>query len=110
MRGIIMRLLKHSSTEFEYFTPKWLSQLSILAYIFIYDMNYHCAKLHSNIHVSTNFDTTYTFQFLAIFAQNFYYFTPKKQIMTLFSLASLLISLVRSFTTTMQNLILLSKS
>ena len=38
-------------------------------------MNYHCAKFYVNI--STNVDTTNIFQFLAIFLQNFYYFTPK---------------------------------
>ena len=37
-------------------------------------MNYYCAKLYTNI--STNMDTTYIFQFLSIFAQNFYYPPP----------------------------------
>ena len=71
--------LKHFSTEFEYFTPKWLIcgliQLGIIAYIFIEYVNYHCAKLYVNI--STKRDTTNIFPFLAIFSQNFYYFTPK---------------------------------
>ena len=34
-------------------------------------MNYHCAKVHTNI--STNIDTTTIFPFLSIFAQDFYY-------------------------------------
>ena len=38
-------------------------------------MNYYCALLYTNI--STNMDTTNIFQFLSIFAQNFYYFPPK---------------------------------
>ena len=37
-------------------------------------MNYYCAKFYTNI--STNLDTTNIFQFLSIFAQNFYYFYP----------------------------------
>ena len=44
--------------------------------IFIYDMNYYCAKFYTKI--STNMDTTNIFQFLSIFAQNFYYFPPQK--------------------------------
>ena len=39
-------------------------------------MNYYCAKFYTNI--STNMDTTYIFQFFSIYAQNFYYFSPKK--------------------------------
>ena len=39
-------------------------------------MNYYCAKFYTNI--STNMDTTNIFQFLSIFAQSFYYFSPKK--------------------------------
>ena len=39
-------------------------------------MNYYSAKFYTNI--STNMDTTNIFQFLSIFAQNFYYFPPKK--------------------------------
>ena len=39
-------------------------------------MNYYCAKFYSNM--STNMDITNIFQFLSIFAQNFYYFPPKK--------------------------------
>ena len=39
-------------------------------------MNYYCAKFYNNI--STNMDTTNIFHFLAIFAQDFYYFSPKK--------------------------------
>ena len=38
-------------------------------------MNYHCAKLYTNI--STNMDNTNIFRFLVIFSQNFDYFTPK---------------------------------
>ena len=33
-------------------------------------------------------DATYIFPFLVKFAQNFYYFTHKKQILDLFSMAS----------------------
>ena len=40
-------------------------------------MNYYCAKLYTNI--STNMDTTNIFQFLSIFAQNFYYSPPPPQ-------------------------------
>ena len=39
-------------------------------------MNYYCAKFYTNI--STNMDTTNIFQFVSIFAQNVYYFSPKK--------------------------------
>ena len=39
-------------------------------------MNHYCAKFYTNI--STNMDTTNIFQFLSIFAQNFYYFSPQK--------------------------------
>ena len=39
-------------------------------------MNYYCAKFYTNM--STNMDTKNIFQFLSIFAQNFYYFPPKK--------------------------------
>ena len=49
-------------------------------------MNYYLAKFYINI--STNMDTTNIFRFLAIFAQNFYYFNPKNQILDLFSLTS----------------------
>ena len=38
-------------------------------------MNYYCAKCYTNI--SRNMDTTNIFQFLSIFAQNFFYFPPK---------------------------------
>ena len=41
-------------------------------------MNYYCAKFYTNI--STNMNTTNIFHFLAIFAQDFYYFPPKKSI------------------------------
>ena len=41
-------------------------------------MNYHCAKFYTNI--STNMENTNIFQFLAIFSQNFDYFTPKMAI------------------------------
>ena len=77
-------------TEFEYFTKKWLFfglfQLGIIDFIFIQDMNYYGAKFYTNI--STDMDTTNIFQFLAIFAKNFYYFSPKNQILDLFSLTS----------------------
>ena len=53
-----------------------LVQLGIIDYIFIYDMNYYCAKFYTNI--STNMDASDVFQFLSIFAQNFYYFPPQK--------------------------------
>ena len=49
-------------------------------------MNYYCAKFYTKM--STNMDTTNIFQFLSIFAQNFYYFPPKNQILDLFSLTS----------------------
>ena len=39
-------------------------------------MNYYCAKFYTNL--STNTNTTNIFQFLSIFAQNFYYFSPQK--------------------------------
>ena len=39
-------------------------------------MNYYRAKFYTNI--STNMDTTNIFQFLLIFAHNFYYFPSKK--------------------------------
>ena len=39
-------------------------------------MNYYCAKFYTNI--STNIENTNIFQFLSIFAHNFYYFSPKK--------------------------------
>ena len=39
-------------------------------------MNYYCAKFYTNI--SINMDITNIFQFLSIFAQNCYYFPPKK--------------------------------
>ena len=54
-------------------------QLCLIAYTFIKDMNYHCAKFYTNM--STNMDYTNIFQFLAIFAQKFYYFTKKKLIL-----------------------------
>ena len=70
--------LKQLSTEFEYFTPKWqifgLIQFRIIAYIFIKYMNYPY-EFYTNI--STNMDNTIIFPFLAIFSQNFDYFTPK---------------------------------
>ena len=47
-------------------------------------MNYYCAKFYTNI--STNMDTTNIFHFLAIFAQDFYYFSPKNQILDLYNL------------------------
>ena len=49
-------------------------------------MNYYCAKLYADI--STNMDTTNIFQFLSIFAQNFYYFPTKNQILDIISLTS----------------------
>ena len=77
--------LKHFSTEFEYFTSKWLIcgliQLEIIAYIFIQYMNYHCAKFHVNTY--TNVDTTNIFPFLTIFSHNlFYYFTQNGKFWT----------------------------
>ena len=39
-------------------------------------MNYYCEKLYTNI--STNMDATNIFQFLSIFAQNFYYPPPNQ--------------------------------
>ena len=47
-------------------------------------MNYHCAKIYTNI--LTNMDTTNIFPFLSIFAQNFNY--PPNQILKLFSFTS----------------------
>ena len=71
--------LKQLNTEFEYFTPKWhnlwLIQLRIIAYIFIYYMNYHCAKFYTNI--STNMNTTNIFPFLTIFFTEYWLFYPK---------------------------------
>ena len=68
--------LKHLSTEFEYFTQKWLIfesiQLGIIADIFIEYMNYHRAKFCTNI--STNMDTINIFPFLAIFSTDFWVF------------------------------------
>ena len=49
-------------------------------------MNYYGAKFYTKI--STNIDTTKIFQFLSIFAQKFYYFPQKNQILDLFSLTS----------------------
>ena len=40
-------------------------------------MNYYCAKFYTNI--STNMDATNIFQFLSIFAHNFYFFHKKKK-------------------------------
>ena len=40
-------------------------------------MNYHCAKFYTDI--STNIDTTNIFQFLSIFAHNFYYSPPPQK-------------------------------
>ena len=82
---------KQLSTEFEYFTPKWqifgLIQFRIIAYVFIYYMNYHCAKFYTNI--STNMDNTNIFQFLAIFFTEFWLFYPQnRNFSDQFSLAS----------------------
>ena len=52
-----------------------LMQLCLIAYTLIKDMNYHCAKFDTNM--STNMDSTNIFQFLTIFAHNFYYFTKQ---------------------------------
>ena len=50
-------------------------------------MNYYCAKFYDNI--STKMDTTNIFQFLSIFAQNFFTISPpKSQILDLSSLTS----------------------
>ena len=43
----------------------------MIAYVFIKDMNYQCAKCYTNI--STNMDTTNIFQFLAIFSIESFY-------------------------------------
>ena len=71
--------IKHLNTEFEYFTPKWQIfgpiKLGIIAYIFIWYMNYHCVNFCTNI--STNMDTTSIFPFLAIFSTKFGLFYPK---------------------------------
>ena len=58
-----------------------LIHFSMIAHVFIQDMNYKYAKFYTNI--STNMDTTNIFPFLAIFSINFYYFTPKYQILDL---------------------------
>ena len=42
-----------------------INQLGIIADIFIYVMNYHCAKFYTN--ASTNMNSTKIFQFLTIF-------------------------------------------
>ena len=47
-------------------------------------MNHYCAKFYTNM--STNTDSTDIFQFLSIFAHNFYYFSPKKSIFGPFQL------------------------
>ena len=52
-----------------------LIHLGMIAYIFIKDMNYHCAKFYTNI--STNMDTTNIFRFLTIFSIEFLLFYPK---------------------------------
>ena len=52
-----------------------LINLGMIAYIFILDMNYHCAKFYSNI--STNMDTTNIFPFLVIFSIELLLFYPK---------------------------------
>ena len=39
--------------------------MSLVAHVFIQDMNYQCEKIYTNI--STNMDTTNIFLFLAIF-------------------------------------------
>ena len=49
-------------------------------------MNYYFAKFYTNI--STIMENAYIFQFLSIFAHNFYYFPPKNRILNLFSLTS----------------------
>ena len=52
-----------------------LIHLGMIAYIFIKDMNYHCAKFYTNI--PTNMDTTNIFAFLANFSILFLLFYPK---------------------------------
>ena len=47
----------------------------MIAYVFIQDMNYQCAKFYTNI--STNVDTTNIFPFLAICSIEFLLFYPK---------------------------------
>ena len=49
--------------------------LGMIAFIFIYDMNYRCAKFYT--YISTNMDTTHIFQFLTIFSIKFLLFYPK---------------------------------
>ena len=51
-------------------------------------MNYYCAKFYTNMSANTCMYTTNIFQFLSIFAQNFYYFPPENQIFDLFCLTS----------------------
>ena len=51
----------------------WLIELGIKAYVFIEDMNYHFAKLYTNI--STNMDSTDISHFSRFFAHKFFYFT-----------------------------------
>ena len=46
--------------------PFGLIHLGMIAHVFIYYMNYQCAKLYTNI--STNMDATNIFPFLAIFS------------------------------------------
>ena len=52
-----------------------LIHLCMVAYIFIQDMNYHCAKFYTNI--SRNIDNTNTFPFLTIFSIEFLLFYPE---------------------------------
>ena len=47
----------------------------MIAYVWIQNMNYQCAKFYTNI--SANMDTTNIFPFLAIFSIEFLLFYPK---------------------------------
>ena len=52
-----------------------LVYFSMIAHVFIQDMNYQCAKFYSNR--STNMDTKNIFPFLAIFSIEFLLLYPK---------------------------------
>ena len=52
-----------------------LIHFGMIAHVFIRDMNYQCAKFHTNI--STNMYTTNIFPFLASFSIEFLLFYPK---------------------------------
>ena len=52
-----------------------LIHLGMIVYVFIQDMNNHCANFYTNI--STNMDTTNIFTFLAIFSKECLVFYKK---------------------------------